>query len=140
MAKRNMKKLAVLALTLALGLAALSACGGPSATAPAPGGANPASSMPAGDATRGEALFKEKGCTGCHALSDEKLIGPGLKGIMEGKGAYGDKLPNGKAITDDNVAQWIKIGGVGKIGQMPNFPDLTPEQLSDLVAFLKTVK
>jgi cytochrome c len=140
MAKRNTKKLAVLALTLALGLAALAACGGPAANAPAPGGANPASSMPAGDATRGEALFKEKGCVGCHALTDEKLIGPGLKGLMDGQGTYGDKLPNGKPLTDDNVAQWIKIGGVGKIGQMPNFPDLSPEQLSDLVAFLKTVR
>lgn len=59
---------------------------------------------------------------------------------MDGKGPYGDKLPNGKPINDQNAVEWIKVGGVGKLGQMPGHLDLTPEQLLDLVAYLKTLK
>ena len=59
---------------------------------------------------------------------------------MDSKSSYGDKLPNGKPRSDQNTAEWIKIGGVGKVGQMPGHTDMTQEQLSDLVAFLKTLK
>lgn len=129
--------LALLALVALLGIVALSACGDRSTTAPA---TDAAPAAVTGDATRGEALFASSGCVGCHATSDQKLVGPGLAGVMAGKGPYGDKLPNDKPIDDASVAEWIKIGGVGTIGQMPGNSTLSDQDLADLVAYLKTLE
>jgi cytochrome c len=129
------RQLGILALVLCFGLAALTACGG-STTA----GQTAPAAQASGDPAKGELVFNTSDCKGCHTTTDQKLVGPGLKGVMDGKGAYGDKLPNGKPINDQNSAEWIKVGGVGKIGQMPGHPDLTAEQLADLVAYLKTLK
>ena len=122
------QRLGMLALVFFFGLAALAACGGAT------------TAQPSGDPTKGAQVFNSSDCKACHTTTDQKLVGPGLKGVMDGKGAYGDKLPNGKPINDQNAIEWIKVGGVGKIGQMPGHPDLTPEQLTDLVAYLKTLK
>ena len=35
------------------------------------------------DVKRGEALFVSKGCKACHNLTDVKLVGPGLQGVLE---------------------------------------------------------
>lgn len=118
--------LGILALALLFSLLLIVACGGSTAVA--------------GDAAKGEQIFKTGDCVACHTTTDQKLVGPGLKGVMDGKGPYGDKLPNGKPLNDTNMAEWIKIGGVGKIGQMPGHPDMSAEQLADLVAYLKTLK
>jgi cytochrome c551/c552 len=32
-------------------------------------------------AVKGEKLFAQKGCNACHMVSDQKLVGPGLKGV-----------------------------------------------------------
>lgn len=124
-----------LALVLMIGLLALAACG---AGASGDGAVTPVAV--AGDPTQGEALFLSKGCNACHLTTDQKLVGPGLKGVMDGKGPYGNNLPNGKPINDANVQEWIKVGGVGKIGQMPGFSDLSTDQLADLAAYLRTLK
>lgn len=116
-------------------LLVLTACGGEGS-----GSGAVATPQAVGDPARGEQVFKTSDCVGCHLTTDQKLVGPGLQGFMDGKGAYGDKLPNGKPISDANVAEWIKIGGVGKIGQMPGHSDMTPEKLADLVAYLRTLK
>jgi cytochrome c551/c552 len=31
----------------------------------------------------GEEIFKENGCNACHMLTDMKLVGPGLKGVLD---------------------------------------------------------
>jgi cytochrome c len=131
--------LGILALVLLFALTALAACGSTS-TGGQTGGGQAATAAPAGDPSKGEQVFNTSDCKACHATTDQKIVGPGLKGVMDGKGQYGDKLPNGKPLTDQNTAEWIKIGGVGKIGQMPGHPDLSADQLADLVAYLKTLK
>lgn len=35
-----------------------------------------------GDASRGKKLFKQN-CAACHLLSDKRITGPGLKGILD---------------------------------------------------------
>jgi mono/diheme cytochrome c family protein len=122
----------ILALVLFIAVLALAACGGAAATTP--------TAQPSGNPAAGEQVFKTSDCVGCHTTTDQKLVGPGLKGVMDGKGAYGDKLPNGKPVSEQNAIEWIKVGGVGKIGQMPAHTDLTQQQLLDLVAYLKTLK
>ena len=134
------RALGLLALAALLSLLLLAACGEQAVT---PQGAAPVAEQAAatvGDATRGEALFTSAGCTGCHSVGSDQIVGPGLAGVVNGKGPYGDKLPNGESITDANLIEWIKIGGVGKIGQMPGNNTLSDQELADLVAYLKTLK
>ena len=45
------------------------------AAAPAPAGG--------GDAAAGKALFEGNNCNTCHAVTAEKLVGPGLKGVVQ---------------------------------------------------------
>ena len=80
-----------------------------------------------GDAEKGKEVFETK-CSICHnADSTEKKIGPGLKGIKDGK------LPSGKDATHENVLQNINEGG----GGMPAFEKLlTDEEKANVIAYV----
>ena len=84
-----------------------------------------------GDATKGKSVFEDN-CSVCHnADSDEKKMGPGLKGLFKKA-----KLANGKAVTEANVRALINAGGNG----MPAFADqLSEEERNNVVAYLKTL-
>jgi len=71
-------------------------------------------------------------CAICHlAASTEKKVGPGLKGL--GKR---EKFSGGEKITDDSLRAWIEKGGK----DMPPFKEtLTPEQIRDVIAYVKTL-
>jgi glucose/arabinose dehydrogenase/cytochrome c551/c552 len=103
-------------------------------------------SQPAGEPTpsprdgQGEVVFKTNACSGCHATSQQKLVGPGLAGLMDGGGPYAGKLPNGKPIDEASVSAWIRSGGAGTIGVMPGYPDLSDQDMSALLAYLRTLK
>jgi cytochrome c len=83
-----------------------------------------------GDAAKGKEVFEQ--CGVCHnADSDEKKMGPGLKGLFAKA-----KLTNGKAPTEPNVRAKINEGGNG----MPPYADtLTDKEKTDLIAYLKTL-
>ena len=80
-----------------------------------------------GNAKQGQEVFETK-CSICHnADSTEKKIGPGLKGIKDGK------LPSGKDATDENLLDNINNGG----GGMPAFEKLlTDEEKADVIAYV----
>jgi len=84
----------------------------------------------AGDATKGKEVFEQ--CGICHnADSDEKKMGPGLKGLFKKA-----KMSNGKAPTEANVKAKIDEGGNG----MPPYKDmLSDKEKDDLIAYLKTL-
>jgi len=86
---------------------------------------------PAGDAEKGKAVFEDN-CAVCHnADSEEKKMGPGLKGLFKH-----EKLKNGKKPTDANVKAIINAGGNG----MPAYSDqLTDEERDNVLAYLKTL-
>ena len=71
-------------------------------------------------------------CGVCHnADSDQKKMGPGLKGLFKK-----DKLANGKKLTDANIRARIEEGGNG----MPAYKDmLTDAEKNNLIAYLKTL-
>ena len=81
---------------------------------------------------RGKSLFQQK-CSICHYdTSDQKKIGPGLKGISK-RGTFS---VNGNKITDESLRTWIENGDQ----LMPPFKDvLEPAQIKDLVAYVKTL-
>jgi cytochrome c len=84
----------------------------------------------AADAAKGKEVFEQ--CSVCHnADSEEKKMGPGLKGLFKK-----DKMSNGKAPTEANVKAKINEGG----GGMPGYADmLTDTEKNDLLAYLKTL-
>jgi cytochrome c len=81
---------------------------------------------------RGKSLFQEK-CALCHYdTSQQKKIGPGLKGLAK-RGTFS---VNGNKITDESLKTWIENGDQ----LMPPFKDvLEPSQIKDVVAYVKTL-
>ena len=95
------------------------------------------SSKKAGGATtaavgRGKAVFQQK-CALCHYdTSDQKKIGPGLKGLNK-RGTFS---VNGNKVTDENLKTWIENGDQ----LMPPFKDvLEPGQIKDVIAYVRTL-
>ncbi|HEX3747033.1 MAG TPA: c-type cytochrome [Bryobacteraceae bacterium] len=83
-----------------------------------------------GDPAKGKEVFEQ--CSVCHnADSDEKKMGPGLKGLFKKS-----KLNDGKAVNEANIRARIDDGGNG----MPPYKDvLDDQQKEDLIAYLKTL-
>ena len=81
---------------------------------------------------RGKTLFQQK-CSVCHYdTSDQKKIGPGLKGLSK-RGTFS---VNGNKITDDSLKTWIENGDQ----LMPPFKEvLEPPQIKDVIAYVKTL-
>src|ERR1043165_2023380 len=84
----------------------------------------------AGDAAKGKAIFEQ--CSVCHnADSEERKMGPGLKGLFKR-----EKLVNGKKPTEANVKAKVEEGGNG----MPAYKDMLSDgEKDDLIAYLKTL-
>ena len=83
-----------------------------------------------GDPEKGKEVFQQ--CSVCHLPdSEEKKMGPGLKGLFKR-----DKLTNGKKPTEANVRAKIDEGGNG----MPSYKDMLSDgEKDDLIAYLKTL-
>ena len=81
---------------------------------------------------RGKTIFQQK-CTVCHYdNSDQKKIGPGLKGISK-RGTF---TVNGNKFTDENLKTWIENGDQ----LMPGLKDsLEPSQIKDVISYVKTL-
>ncbi len=84
----------------------------------------------AADPAKGKGVFAQ--CAVCHsATTDEKKMGPALKGIFKKP-----KMTNGKKPTDATVTARIDEGGNG----MPAYKDmLSAEEKANLLAYLKTL-
>ena len=123
--KRNLLLLGIAVLALACAVVAQDP---PAQNAPK----KSASHASGGSATKGKEVFEQK-CTMCHfADSDQKKIGPGLKGIYK-RGTF---TVNGNKVTTESLTKWIENGD----SQMPGMKDsLEPAQIKDVVAYVKTL-
>jgi cytochrome c len=83
-----------------------------------------------GDAAKGKETFEQ--CAICHNVdTDEKKMGPSLKGLFKRK-----TLQNGKPVNDANVLAQINAGGNG----MPAYGDmLSADEKANLMAYLHTL-
>jgi mono/diheme cytochrome c family protein len=84
-----------------------------------------------GNPALGKQLF-DYTCDACHyADSTVARAGPGFLGLYKRK-----VLVNGAAVTDTNVERFIRDGS----HLMPGYRDkITPEQMRDLIAFLRSL-
>ena len=91
-----------------------------------------ASHSSVGSAAKGKEVFEKK-CAMCHfADSDQKKIGPGLKGISK-RGTFS---VNGNKVTTESLKTWIENGD----SLMPGMKDvLEPAQINDVVAYVRTL-
>jgi cytochrome c2 len=96
--------------------------------------------LPAGQASAGEGVFSSAGCVACHSLEPGvALVGPSLDGISTRAGTQRPDYPPEaylyQSITNPNA--FVVDGFQG--GIMPQtFKDtLSPQQLADVIAFLK---
>ncbi|MGC2656654.1 MAG: c-type cytochrome, partial [Bryobacteraceae bacterium] len=92
------------------------------------GGRAPAQTK--GDAAKGKEVFEQ--CSVCHNVdTDEKKMGPSLKGLFKRK-----TLQSGKPVNDENVLSQINNGGNG----MPAYADmLSAQDKADVLAYLHTL-
>jgi cytochrome c len=83
-----------------------------------------------GDAAKGKEAFEQ--CAVCHNVdTDEKKMGPSLKGLFKRK-----TLASGKAVNDANVLDQINNGGNG----MPAYADmLSADDKANVLAYLHTL-
>ncbi len=95
------------------------------------GGKGKGKGAAAGDVAKGKEAF-ELNCGVCHnSDSEERKMGPGLKGL-----AKRAKLVNGEATSDTTIMDLVNNGGNG----MPGFADLlTTSEKADVLAFLKSL-
>ncbi|MFC0668753.1 c-type cytochrome [Azotobacter chroococcum] len=73
----------------------------------------------------GDALYKTKGCTVCHAV-DSKLVGPSYKDVAAKYAGQADAI--------DVLATKIKNGGSGNWGQIPMPPNAVTEEEAKALA------
>ena len=86
----------------------------------------------AGNAGKGKDIFDQQ-CGLCHdAMSTDKKMGPGLKGLFKRPTLSTNKKP----VNDANVLERVNTGGNG----MPPYKDLMSDgDKANLMAYLKTL-
>lgn len=90
-------------------------------------------------ASKGEEIFNAK-CSMCHSLSEDK-IGPALSGVQQ---RWSGDIPRLKSFIRD-AQSMINSGDAYAAplyekwnkSNMPSFPNLTEQELNDLVVYLK---
>ena len=92
-----------------------------------------------GDATKGAALFKSNGCTGCHAI-DKRMTGPALGPALTSE--TDDKwiaswIHNSAALIAAKDAKAVKLYADYGQSNMPAQPQLSDGDISDIVAYVR---
>ncbi|MCJ7682049.1 MAG: DUF6529 family protein [Candidatus Aminicenantes bacterium] len=91
----------------------------------------PGGSTETGNAESGRIIFENR-CSFCHFTDKaDNKSGPGLKGL-----SGLERLPvSGKPVSDKNIRSQI----TAPFSMMPAFTDLSEKDLTDLIAYLKTL-
>ncbi|QRR03137.1 c-type cytochrome [Dyadobacter sandarakinus] len=98
------------------------------AGAPAAGG---------GDAAKGETIFKNN-CAQCHSVTDERVVGPGLKGASSRHDfAWLTKwVRNSQAVIASGDPYAVKIYNEYSKAQMTSFPNLSEDDIKSIFAYV----
>ncbi len=131
-----MKQFAPASALLAALALLLSACGGAAGNGPSP------------DAlvARGEKLYEEKTCAGCHAVDGSTLVGPTWKGLYRSE----VKLADGTSTTADEAylresmldpsAKTVEGFPSGLMETVIKPGMLSEEEVDGLIAYIKSLR
>jgi cytochrome c oxidase subunit II len=93
----------------------------------------------------GAKLVKEKGCLACHSLNGSKGIGPTFKGLYNSRvtinkdGRLFNVIANDEYLSESIRSPSAKVvDGYQPI--MPTYPDLSDEDIDELVKFIEELK
>ena len=91
--------------------------------------------LDAGMAEKGKAVFDAK-CSACHKLTNEKLVGPGWKGVTDRRAPEWimNFITNTQVMLDKDLAAQAEV--VTCLVRMPN-QDLTDEQARQILEFMR---
>lgn len=108
----------------------------------AAGGGGPAMATPAaaggGDAEKGKVLFTNN-CAQCHAVTEEIVVGPGLKGIQQrapGKDWLYKWIRNSSALVATGDPYAVQVFNKYQKIQMANFPNLTDSDIDGILTYI----
>jgi mono/diheme cytochrome c family protein len=90
-----------------------------------------------GDVAKGETLFKNN-CAQCHAASDERVVGPGLKGVS-GRHDFAwlaKWVRNSQAVIASGDPYAVKIYNEYSKAQMTSFPNLSDDDIKGIFAYV----
>lgn len=96
----------------------------------------PAAAPTSPGAVRGQALFMNSACAGCHTVRGSEAagtLGPDLTHLASRPTIAAGSAPN----TADSLAQWVRNPGVVKPGAAMPASALSADDLADLVAYLR---
>jgi mono/diheme cytochrome c family protein len=94
-----------------------------------------------GDATAGQALF-EANCQSCHALTDEVVIGPGMKGILERRTIEWliPWVKNSQKVIKSGDPYAVALFEKYNKAVMTSFEALSNDQIKSIFAYVSTYK
>lgn len=108
----------------------------------AAGGGGPATATPAatggGDTEKGKALFTNN-CAQCHAVTEEVVVGPGLKGIQQrapGKDWLHKWIRNSSTVIATGDPYAVQVFNRYQKIQMASFPNLTDGDIDGILAYI----
>jgi mono/diheme cytochrome c family protein len=106
---------------------------------------NSGDSLPAGDATRGAALFTQsvKGapaCSTCHTVDGSALVGPSLKGFSTVAGTRVEGMSAADYAHNSivNPAAYV-VSGFANLMYGQYAQQLSPQETADLIAYILTL-
>jgi len=102
--------------------------------------------LAAGNAASGKQLYEAR-CVGCHGTkAAETALGPSLVGIIGRKAGTGATGVHSRALTESNIKwdeaslRWFLAGPTRQIeGTTMPTSVLEPQQIDDIIAYLKTL-
>jgi cytochrome c551/c552 len=96
--------------------------------------------LPAGDSSKGQALYSAKGCVGCHSLEkDKRLVGPSFYGLWTHAATRKAGLAPKEYVYESIVKPNEYIVDSYQSGLMPqNYAtQFTPEEMANLLAWFE---
>ncbi|RIV27623.1 cytochrome C [Fibrisoma montanum] len=138
----KMSRLSKLCGALSLSLALLLGGQADAQDSVAAAGGGPAAATPAaasgGDAEKGKALFTNN-CAQCHAVTDEVVVGPGLKGVRQrtpGEDWLIRWIRNSSAVIASGDPYAVQVFNKYNKIQMSSFPNLTDDDIKGILAYV----
>jgi len=94
-------------------------------------------------AQKGQKLFQQKACAGCHSIDGSKVVGPTFKGLYGIERKFADGT---KTTADDNYLRESILNSMAKIveGYPPAMPlyqgQLEEEEVAAIIDYIKSIK